>query len=184
MNRWKSNLYLLWVTQLLAMMSFTFGIPFIPYFIQELGIVEPDKVKLYTAISAALPGLGMGLTAPFWGMLADRHGKKLMILRAVFMGSLILVGLGLVSNVNQLLVLRFLQGVFTGTISASNAFVASNTPDEELSYSFGLLTSANFIGVMLGPALGGVIAESFGYRTSFIIGSITMMVDFVLVLLY
>ncbi len=57
MERWKSNLYILWISQLIAMMSFSLGMPFIPYFIQELGIVEPDKIKLYTALSAAVVGI-------------------------------------------------------------------------------------------------------------------------------
>lgn len=69
MKRWKSNLYLLWTTQLAAMTSFTFGIPFIPYFIQEPGLIEPDKVKLYTALSAALPALGKTVIAPLRGYL-------------------------------------------------------------------------------------------------------------------
>lgn len=177
MERWRANLYILWVSQLLAMMSVNFGLPFIPYFMQEIGVTDPGRLKLYTAVSSSLPAIGMGLSAPVWGMLADRHGKKLMILRAVFMAGIIFIGLGISNSIAMLLMFRFLQGVFTGTISASAAFVASNTPNENISYSLGVITSSRFLGVMIGPAAGGFIAEAFGYRTSFILGGAMMFIN-------
>lgn len=184
MERWRTNLYILWISQLLAMMSVSFGLPFIPYFMQEIGVADTDRLKLYTALSSALPAIGMGLSAPIWGMLADRHGKKLMILRAVFMAGFIFIGLGASSSIAMLLTLRFLQGVFTGTISASAAFVASDAPNENLSYSLGVITSSRFLGIMIGPAMGGFIAESFGYRTSFILGGIMMFINGIIIYIW
>jgi len=168
----------------MAMMSMNFGVPFIPYFIQELGVGDPEKLKIYTALSAALPAAGMGLSAPLWGILADRHGRKLMLVRAVFMAGLIFFALSISANVTQLLIFRLCQGIFTGTVSASSAFVASNTPDENLSWSFGMLASARFIGIMAGPAIGGMIAEGFGYRTSFMLGGIMMIVNGFLIYIF
>jgi len=182
--KWKLNLYILLVTQLMVTMSINFGAPFIPYFIQDMGITEPDKVKLYSAISATAPAVGMGLFAPFWGMLADRHGKKLMMLRAIMMSSIIYVGLGLSTNVSQLLVLRFFQGAFTGTVAASNAFIASNIPEDELSFSFGALSSSKFLGMTLGPAVGGLIAEALGFRISFFVGGAMMFLNALSVLIF
>jgi DHA1 family multidrug resistance protein-like MFS transporter len=100
-----------------------------------------------------------------------------MILRAVFMAGLIFIGLGISNSIAMLLTLRLFQGIFTGTISASAAFVASDSPKENISYSLGVITSSRFLGVMIGPAMGGFIAESFGYRTSFLLGGAMMFIN-------
>ncbi len=164
MERWKVNLYIIWFTQIISLMSFGLSLPFLPYYIQELGIKDLDRLKFYTAITSAAPALGMGLMAPIWGILADRYGKKLMLLRAVFCASIVLLGLSLSVEVWQIILLRICQGLLTGTVGASSAFIASNTPDDKLSYSLGFLSSSTFIGLSAGPAIGGIIAESMGYR--------------------
>ncbi|MDD4188795.1 MAG: MFS transporter [Eubacteriales bacterium] len=178
MERWKKNLYLMWVMQVLTQAGFSFGIPFISYFIQEIGITEPNKIKLFTALLSAAPAVTMAIMAPIWGILSDRFGKKKMLVRAALAG-VILVGLmGFASDVSQLFILRILQGVFTGSSTAALIFIASNTPDKDLPGALGVLTSAIFIGTTIGPALGGISAESFGYRTSFFIGAGILAVTF------
>jgi MFS transporter, DHA1 family, multidrug resistance protein len=179
---WKVNLYIIWFSQALSLISTGLALPFVPYYIQELGIHDPEKLKLYVGISAAAPAVGMAITAPIWGMVADKYGGKLMVLRAMFFGSLILLWLGLSHNVIQFLVIRFIQGMFCGTIGASSTFIAANTPKRKLSYSLGILSSSTFIGSSAGPAVGGIMAESVGYRASFIIGAGTMFIGFLLVL--
>jgi len=182
MERWKINLYTVWAAQILSMMSFGFGLPFLPYYIQELGVVDQDKVKLYSGILSAVPAISMGIMAPIWGILADKYGKKLMLLRAMFFGSLILAAMGLATRVEHLIFLRIVQGAFTGTVTASAALVASNTPEKRLSYALGFLSSSTFIGYSAGPAMGGYVAEFLGYRASFFIGASLLIIDFFLVL--
>ncbi|WZL71959.1 MFS transporter [Clostridiaceae bacterium 35-E11] len=182
MKRWQINLYTLWFSQILSLMSFGLGLPFMPFYIQELGVTDPDQLKLYTGILNAAPALAMGIMAPIWGMLSDKWGKKLMLLRSMLFASFILAGMGLVKSVEHLVVLRVLQGFFTGTVTASAALVASDAPSHRLSYALGFLSSSTFIGYSAGPAIGGFIAEGVGYRISFIIGGILMLLDFFLVL--
>jgi len=181
MERWKINLYTVWAAQILSMMSFGFGLPFLPYYIQELGVVDQDKVKLYSGILSAVPAISMGIMAPIWGMLADRYGKKLMLLRAMFFASFIIGAMGLVTRVEHLIFLRFAQGMFTGTATASSALIASGTPDHKLSSSLGFLSSSTFIGVSVGPLIGGFLAENIGYRISFFAGGLLMVINFLLV---
>ncbi len=181
MERWKINLYTIWCSQIISLMSFGFGLPFLPFYIQELGVVDPDQVKMYTGILTAAPAVTMGIMAPIWGMLADRFGKKLMLLRAMFCGAVILTGIGLATRVEHVIILRLMQGLLTGTITASSALIASNTPSHRLSYALGFLSSSTFIGISAGPAIGGFVAEILGYRTSFFIGSALMLIDFFLV---
>ncbi len=184
MRNWKTNLYILWVAQVVSLMGFGLGIPFIPYYIQELGVTDPDRLNVMTAILSAAPSLTMGLMAPVWGYFADKWGKKPMLLRAMFGGFIIITLMGTVSNVNQLILLRILQGVFTGTVAAAATLVASTTPKRHLSYALGVISSSTFIGNSAGPALGGFIAESVGYRVSFYIGGALLLLDFLMVMVF
>lgn len=183
MERWKKNLWILWVTQVISLMSFGFGLPFIPVYIKELGQFTESQLNLYTTILAAAPALTMGIMAPIWGNLADRFGRKLMILRAMFFAVFIISGMGIVQNVHQLIVLRLLQGLFTGTVGAAMTFVASNTPKKEMTYALGVITSSTFIGYSIGPMIGGVVADLFGNRMSFFVGGGLMIVGAMLVLI-
>lgn len=183
MERWKSNLYFLWIAQISSLMSFGFGIPFIPYFIQELGVTDPVSVKFYLGILNSVPGLAMGIMAPVWGYLADRLGRKMILLRATFFGILVLAGMGLSQNVNHLIIARLMQGIFTGTVTASYALVAAGTPDNKLSYALGVIASSNFIGSSIGPFVGGLMAEQFGYRISFFAGSSLLVLSFLIILI-
>lgn len=183
MERWKINLYTVWFSQILMMMSFSFGMPFLPFYIQELGIVDADKVKIYSAILTIVPGISMAVMSPLWGMAADKWGKKLMLLRAMGFAAVIIGAMGFVTNVNQLVVLRFIQGIFTGTVVASTVLVATSVPSNRLSFALGFLSSSTFIGTSAGPVIGGFLADYFGYRVSFYIGGVLGLIDFLLVLL-
>lgn len=182
MEKWKVNLYTVWFSQILSIMSFSFGIPFLPFYIQELGVVQPDSLKIYTGLLSMAPAVTMAVMAPVWGLVADRWGKKLMLLRAMLCASIIIGLMGAVSGVNQLLVLRLVQGIFTGTVTASAALVASSAPSNRLTYALGFMSSSTFIGASAGPIIGGFMAEIVGYRMSFLMGGILMLIDFVLVL--
>lgn len=183
MERWKINLYTVWFSQILSIMSFSFGMPFLPFYIQQLGVTTPDGIKLYSGILNAAPAVTMAIMSPIWGIISDKYGRKLMLIRAMFFASFIIGGMGIVANVHQLLILRLLQGIFTGTITAAIVLVASNTPKNKLSFALGFLSSSTFIGQSIGPVIGGAVAEFVGYRISFIIGGILMFLDFLLVVL-
>lgn len=183
-NRWKRTLYLVWFIQIISLMSFSFGLPFLPYYIQELGVTDPDRLRLFTGIITSIPAFGMAIMAPIWGMLADRYGKKLMLLRSILFASVIITCLGLVKSVTGVVVLRAAQGFFTGTITAAVALVAGETPRERMAFALGMMSSSSFIGRTVGPAIGGILADTFGYRPSFFLGGATMFLGFLLVLFF
>jgi MFS transporter, DHA1 family, multidrug resistance protein len=182
MEPWKRNLYLIWTAQVLSLTGFGFGLPFIPYYFQELGVTDAQQLKLLTGISASLPALLMGGMALVWGMLADKIGRKMMMLRALASGALIVGGMGLAQNAGTVLVLRGAQGLLTGTMTAAITMVASGTPRAKLSYALGMIASSNFVGISFGPFIGGFTAELLGYRTSFFIGGAVLVCAFFLVL--
>ncbi len=184
MPQWKRNLIVLWITQVLSLMGFNFVLPFLPYYIQELGVREAESLRMWTGIIASAPALSFAVVSPFWGMAADRLGKKLMILRAMITGGIIMMLYAFCSTVQAVAILRVIQGCFTGTIAASTTMVAAGTPRNKLSYALGFLSSSNYIGTSLGPLVGGVFAESFGFRTTFIVGGVILFIGAIIVIVY
>ena len=114
----------------------------------------------------------MTIFAPIWGWLSDRYGRKLMVERAMFAGGVITMAMGMIDDVYQLLILRLLSGAFTGTISASISLVASALPGRKLGFGLGMMQVAVFLGMSLGPWIGGMIADIVGYRLTFIAGGL------------
>jgi MFS transporter, DHA1 family, multidrug resistance protein len=182
MERWKINLYTVWCAQIISLMSFGFGLPFLPFYIQELGVTDPAKIKMYSGILNAAPAITMAIMAPIWGIVADKYGRKLMLLRAMFFATFVIGGMGLATRVEHLIALRLFQGIFTGTVTAASVLVAASTPRERLAFALGFLSSSTFIGQSIGPVVGGFMAELVGYRFSFLVGAALMFIDFLLVL--
>ena len=184
MDQWKKNLYASWAGQILSVAGFGFVLPFIPYFIQEVGVTDPAELRRWVGLTSSIAALTMGAMAPVWGILADKFGRKLMILRAMAFGTIIMLLMSRARSVEAIFVLRLVQGLFTGTITASATLVASGAPKERLSYSLGFLSSSTFIGFSMGPLLGGFAAEYFGYRTAFFAGGLVLACAFFIILIF
>jgi DHA1 family multidrug resistance protein-like MFS transporter len=122
--------------------------------------------------------------APLWGFLSDRYGRKIMMMRATVSAMIVLTLMGFAQTVQSVALLRLVQGFFTGTITAAAILVAANTPKERLSYALGFLASSQFIGMSLGPAAGGLLAESFGYRNTFFAAAFLLGICSLSVLLF
>jgi MFS transporter, DHA1 family, multidrug resistance protein len=179
---WQLTLYIMFAAQLLSMIGFAFVLPFLPFYIRELGITDEHLVPVWAGVMAASGSLVMAFFSPLWGLLADRYGRKIMVERAMFGGAIITFAMGLVSNVWQLLFLRLLSGATAGTISASIALVSTVVPKQRLGYALGLMQVAVFLGMTLGPWIGGVMADIIGYRSTFMAGGAILMLGGALVL--
>jgi DHA1 family multidrug resistance protein-like MFS transporter len=165
---WRRNLFFIWLGVFVGLMGANFVFPFIPFFIRDLGITDRAARDAYVGITASAAGLSLTLTAPLWGALADRVGRKPMFVRAL-VGAGLLIGLmGVVQAVWQLVLLRFLMGAFAGTMGAAAALVAATTPRERTGSALGTLQTAAFTANMLGPFIGGIVAASLGIRQSFV----------------
>lgn len=174
---WKRNLIIIWISQFLSLMGFSFGIPFVPYFLQELGVKTDHELSIWVALFAAAPALTMAIFAPIWGAVADRWGRRPMLLRAYFGAAIVLSLMGSVTHPIWLVALRLMQGALTGTVSAAQTLVSAHTPTHRSGFALGTLNSAVFSGSLTGAFLGGWTAEVFGYRTAFYFSGIVMLIS-------
>jgi DHA1 family multidrug resistance protein-like MFS transporter len=181
---WKRNLAFLWIAQFFSLVGFGFALPFVPFYFQELGITGRGALRIWTGLFAAGSGIPLAIAAPIWGSLADQYGRKPMSLRASLGGAVVLAGMGLARSPGMLLVFRVLQGVFTGTITANLTLVVSNTPEKRMGFAIGIMNSAVFAGDTLGPLVGGFCADLFGYRVSFLVSAISLVISFLITLVF
>ena len=165
---WKVNLVFIWIGVFVGLMGANFVFPFIPFYIKELGVEDESGIAFYTSLTASATGLSLTLTAPIWGTMADRYGRKPMFLRALIGAGVIIGIMGLASAVWQLVLLRFLMGAFAGTMGAAAALVASTSPRQKVGYALGMLQTGQFTANMLGPVIGGFVSATLGIRESFI----------------
>lgn len=183
-RNWRSTLYAVGAGEILAIAGFSTSTPITPFFLQDLGVTDPMRLKLMTGLVQALPSLTLAFFAPIWGSIADNYGRKPMLLRAMFGGTVVMLLMGMVRAPWQLVVLKSLQGCLTGTVAAATIMVASLAPPEEVGYSLGLLQMAIFLGSSLGPLFGGVIADLFGRRMNFYATSVLLFAAGILITVF
>jgi DHA1 family multidrug resistance protein-like MFS transporter len=163
------------------MLAFGFILPFLPLYLREIGVTPDSAVIFWSGALVTSTGISLAIFSPIWGALADRHGRKVMVLRSLLVGGVIIALMGLVQNVGQFLVLRILQGVFTGTIAASTALVASIVPRDRMAASMGQLQTSVYVGIAAGPVLGGLIAQAVGIRGTFFVAGAMLFASGLLV---
>jgi DHA1 family multidrug resistance protein-like MFS transporter len=164
---WRRNLIAIWFAELVAVAAFTVVIPLLPLYVRELGVQGEREVRIWAGVVFSGHAVAMAIFGPIWGTLSDRHGRKVMVERAMFGGALVIGLMGLAQNVQQLALLRTVQGALTGTVTAANALVATTAPRERVGYALGMLQMAIYVGFSVGPLLGGLVADHFGYRAAF-----------------
>ncbi len=180
-HTWRRNLRVVWLAELLAIMGFASTFPIYAYYIQSLGVAN-NLVARWSGIVIAASSLTMGIMGPIWGSLGDRYGRKVMVIRAMFGGAVIIGLQGAAQSVEQFALLRLIQGALTGTVTAATALVASNTPREHLGATLGRLQLAIFLGQAFGPITGGLVADTLGYRATFWLTSVYLLVAGTLIL--
>ena len=181
---WKRNLSVLSIAVFIAGIAFSEIMPFLSLYINTLGNFSHQQLSFWSGIVYSGTFIVSAIVSPWWGKLADKKGRKPMILRAGIGMSLVIASMGLVQNVWQLLLLRMLQGVFAGFISNSNALVATETPKINSGQALGTIASATTAGTLLGPLVGGALTSIFSYRITFMITGGLLLICSILVLFF
>ncbi|KRM24485.1 multidrug efflux MFS transporter [Latilactobacillus graminis] len=182
--QWEQNLIVLWFGNFMAGVAFSLIMPFMSLYIDTLGHFTTTQLSLWSGLTYSVTFLITALISPWWGKIADQRGRKLMLLRASLGLAIVLGSMGLVQNIYELIGLRLLQGFFSGYISNANALIATSAPREKSGQALGTLTTGNVSGTLLGPLLGGIIAQATGYRTTFFITGTILFIVFILCLVF
>ncbi|GIP33816.1 multidrug resistance protein [Paenibacillus sp. J2TS4] len=144
-------------------------IPFLPLYLQELGMSDPGQLSFWAGIIFAGNFVTSFFFQPIWGGLADRYGRKMMLLRSGFGMAIVMTLMGFAQSAWHLLLLRLLNGTISGFVPAAIALVSANTPKDRIGFAMGMVQSGGMAGTILGPLLGGLMASSMGYRPIFYI---------------
>jgi DHA1 family multidrug resistance protein-like MFS transporter len=171
---WRRNLAALWFAELTAIFGFSFAFPFLPVYLRELGVRNPGELAVWTGVAGGASGFALAIMSPIWGALADRYGRRPMLLRAMIGGALTVGLMGFARGPVDLVVLRLVQGATSGTIAAATALVASGTPRHRVGWALGVLSSSVAVGSALGPLVGGIAASRLGVRTIFSAGGVLL----------
>lgn len=172
---WQRNFKIAWTGTFFTGASFSIVMPFMALYIEELGI-KGDMVEWYAGLSVAISALASALVSPIWGRLADRYGRKPMMIRASMVMTFTMGGLALVPNVFWLLFLRTLNGLFAGYVPNATALIASQVPQNRSGYALGTLSTGLTAGVLIGPLLGGTLSEAFGMRGTFLLVGLILFI--------
>jgi len=172
---WRRNLYVLWVIEFAAFTGLSLILPFIPLYVRELGVTDVADVTRWSGLLLSGPFMVSFLATPVWGTLGDRYGQKLMVVRALIGSSACYVGMALAGDVHTLFGWRLALGGISGFLAAGMALVSVTVPDGQRGYALGLLQSVVPAAGLIGPLLGGVLADLIGYRAIFyVVGGVSM----------
>jgi len=172
----------MFIAQIMTAVGYSSIFPFLPLYVQDLGTSTNLSTELLAGLVYSIQAFTMMLASPVWGTLADRYGRKLMVERSLFGGTIILLLMAFVTTAEQLVLLRGIQGLITGTIAAANALVASTVPRKHTGYAMGLMQVGLGAGVALGPLIGGAVADILGYSEAFFITASLLLLAGLLVL--
>lgn len=172
---WQRTLYILVLAQVMVAVGFSSIFPFLPLYVEQLGSSTGMSIELLSGLVYSAQAFAMMIASPIWGAVADRFGRKLMVVRSMYGGTIILLLMAFVTSAEQLVLLRTLQGLITGTVAAANALLASVAPRRESGYAMGVLQVGFSIGLAFGPLVGGVAADALGYSAVFYITALLLL---------
>ncbi|HVQ30054.1 MAG TPA: MFS transporter, partial [Vicinamibacteria bacterium] len=178
---WERNQWVTTAMVFVVFMGFAFVIPFLPLYVRELGVEDPEKATLWAGVLIGVGPLLAGLLAPVWGRLADRYGQKPMAVRALAASALFLFLSAYVRNVEQLLACRIATGLFGGIGPLGLAMATSIAPREHTGRAVGLIQAAQILSAAVGPLGGGLLADRVGRRATFVFTSLLCVAALVLV---
>ncbi|MFZ5816588.1 MAG: MFS transporter [Bacillota bacterium] len=182
MEEWRKNVLLLWVAVFIASTTWSMVMPFMPLFLEEeLGVAV--GVAAWAGLLGAVNSMGMAVTAPLWGALGDRFGRKVMMLRAGLFLALAYLLMSLVTGPYELLGVRVMIGMLTGFIPTATALVGTTTPQAHLGKALATVATASPAGTILGPLFGGLFADLVGMRSTMLLSAVMVAVATLLVLL-
>ncbi|MBK0350985.1 multidrug efflux MFS transporter [Leclercia adecarboxylata] len=182
MESWKVNLISVWFGCFFTGLAISQILPFLPLYVSQLGVSSHEALSMWSGLTFSVTFLVSAIVSPMWGSLADRKGRKLMLLRASLGMAIAILLQAFATNVWQLFLLRALMGLTSGYIPNAMALVASQVPRERSGWAISTLSTAQISGVIGGPLMGGFLADHVGLRAVFLITAVLLVISFLVTL--
>nr|VUD30640.1 multidrug-efflux transporter, major facilitator superfamily (MFS) [Raoultella sp. NCTC 9187] len=181
---WKRNLTVTWFGCFLTGAAFSLVMPFLPLYVEQLGVTGHGALNMWSGLVFSITFLFSAVASPFWGGLADRKGRKIMLLRSALGMAIVMALMGLAQNIWQFLLLRALLGLLGGFIPNANALIATQIPRQKSGWALGTLSTGAVSGALLGPLAGGFLADLWGLRPVFFLTASVLFICFLLTLFF
>jgi len=181
---WKRNLFICVFGSFTTAVSLTMLLPFLPLYVEQLGVKSSADIVQWSGLAFGVTFLGTGVTAPIWGRLADRFGRKPMLIRAAVGMAIVMSMIGLAHNVYELVALRLAAGLIGGYASAAIVMIGTQAPKERAGWALGVLSTGALSGNLIGPLVGGLLPNLIGIRGAFFAGGAMISVAAVLTIVF
>ncbi|MEQ5838488.1 MFS transporter [Paraburkholderia acidicola] len=169
-THWRRNLAVCVFGSFTTLVSLSMLLPFLPLYVQQLGVTSPSAVIQWSGVAFGATFFGTAITAPVWGHLADRYGRKPMLIRAAIGMAIVMSLIGVAHNVVELVVLRLAAGLVGGYASAAIVMIGTQAPRERAGWALGILSTGALTGNLVGPLVGGFLPTWVGIRGTFFVG--------------
>lgn len=179
---WQKNLFVAWCGCFLTGVAFSLVMPFLPLYVEVLGVTDPESLNMWSGLVFSITFLFSAIASPFWGGLADRKGRKIMLLRSALGMAIVMMLMGMATSIWQFLALRAVLGILGGFVPNANALIATQVPRNKSGWALGWLSTGAVSGALIGPLIGGLLADSFGLRPVFFITAAVLLACFVMTL--
>jgi DHA1 family multidrug resistance protein-like MFS transporter len=177
---WRRNLAICVFGSFTTLVSLSMLLPFLPLYVQQLGVDSTSAVVQWSGVAYGVTFLGTAITSPLWGQLADRYGRKPMLVRAALGMAVVMSTIGLAHNVYELVALRFAAGLIGGYASAAIVMIGTQAPPERSGWALGVLSTGVLAGNLVGPLVGGLLPNLIGIRGTFFAGGAMIAIAAVL----
>jgi DHA1 family multidrug resistance protein-like MFS transporter len=179
---WRRNLIALTAAVFIGFAGFTLVMPFLPIYIQQMGVQNVGAIAAWTGLSLGITPAMTALLAPLWGRFADRFGRKFMVGRSLVSFVILMAAMGYATEPWHIFALRVAQGFFAGYGALCLTMAAESAPPGRLAQSIGLVQTAQRLGPALGPVIGGAVAGAVGLRATFLVTAGFYLIAFILLL--
>ncbi|WGS54118.1 MFS transporter [Paraburkholderia sp. D15] len=167
---WRRNLAVCVFGSFTTLVSLSMLLPFLPLYVEQLGVRSPGAIVQWSGVAFGATFFGTAITAPVWGRLATRFGRKPMLVRAAIGMAVVMSLIGLAHNVTELVLLRLAAGLIGGYASASIVMIGTQAPRERAGWALGVLSTGALAGNLIGPLVGGFLPTWVGIRGTFFVG--------------
>src|ERR1700723_4420107 len=175
---WAPTLWVCGFGSLTTIIAMTLLLPFLPLYVEQLGVTDHAAIVQWSGVAYGATFFSAALTAPLWGWLADRYGRKLMLIRASLGMAIAMSLIGMAHTVWQLGAFRLLAGLLGGYASGSMTLGAAQTPKARSGWALGVLSAGIMAGNLVGPLIGGVLPPLIGIRSTFFLAGAVIFVTF------